>query len=194
MRRLRELLENHPGVSGQLYESKIVSRYDYPAVEEIQEAYNELIKIRYIGDQYRWIPEYCRHEGLDSIEVSVESDNEFLRKHYNDEEYPFGVLFQSLEFPLIKYSKIDMKEWCEKQGFMDVMELTWFCHTPTKAGSPCGTCRPCIIVMERGLDYRMPLSARYRYHLRILPRIKGFLKRYSRIYAVLVKTKSELKK
>ncbi|TDT39475.1 queuosine biosynthesis protein QueC [Halospina denitrificans] len=191
MKDLREQFNADHRLGGRLHETRMVKKCSFPEDARIREAYQDLIRIRYIGEQYKWIAEYCKYFDLRRIEVSV-LNNPLILKYHINKEYPFSVIFSYFEFPLINYSKTDMKEWCEENGFMGIMELTWFCHTPRKSGMPCGVCHPCITVMKEGMSGRMPFSSKIHYHLRILPRIKDTLKRHPNIYARLVALKKKI--
>lgn len=50
-------------------------------------------------------------------------------------------IFKNMRFPLMYLSKIEMKEYAEKNNFLDIMNKTWFCHRSEK--EPCGKCAPC---------------------------------------------------
>lgn len=70
-----------------------------------------------------------------------------------------------------------MLKIAEKHGFDDIMEETWFCHTPTKDGKPCGMCNPCKYTREEGLGRRGPNPSLYRRTRRFLGKVKGKLER-----------------
>jgi hypothetical protein len=53
------------------------------------------------------------------------------------------------------------------------MGLTWFCHHPTRENEPCGTCNPCLNVIDEGFGWRISprrraLAAVYRWTVRPL--------------------------
>jgi hypothetical protein len=188
MQRIRQLLQSDPKLEGDLLPSKIIEFSNFQKYSDISEAYLEVMRECYIGVQYKWIAEYCRDRNIESIDVSVLS-NPFIVKHHNSEEYPYFLIFGNLNFPLINFSKSEMRRWCVDNEFISVIEESWFCHSPTRNGKPCGVCSPCIVVVEEGMGYRLPTSAKVRYHLRVIPRLKSFLKKYPRLYAYLYKLK-----
>jgi len=81
-----------------------------------------------------------------------------------------GLVFGSLDLPMLGVSKKDALRVSKAMGWMPVMRKTWFCHAPTK-GKPCGICNPCRDAMNEGMAWRMPPSSRLRYHV---DRLKGW--------------------
>lgn len=191
MHRISDLLQNHPMLRGTLLPISIAEFSDFEKYIEIEEAYIDLLKEHYIGEQYKWIAEYCRYANVESIDISIVlvKNDHFFQENYSREDYPFSVIFKNLDFPLIDLSKSNIKEWCADNGFLSVIEESWFCHSPTRSGKPCGVCSPCIVAMEEGMGYRLPTGAKIRFHFRILPRLKDFLKNYPRLYTFLYKLK-----
>lgn len=190
MHRISDLLKNNSELKGNLLSISVVDFSDFEKYSDIENAYIDLMKEHYIGEQYKWIADYCRYENIESIDISVQN-NPFIRKNHSREDYPFSVIFKGLNFPLITFSKNEMKKWCIDHGFLSIIEESWFCHSPTRSGKPCGVCSPCIVVVEEGMGYRLPASAKIRYHFRILPRVKSFLKNYPKFYTYLYKLKSK---
>lgn len=50
-------------------------------------------------------------------------------------------------------------------GFLDILEMSWFWHRPTLWNEPCGTCNPCKSAMTKGIEHRIPAYGRFRYRL-----------------------------
>lgn len=50
-------------------------------------------------------------------------------------------IFKNMRFPLMYISKLEMKDYAEKNNFLDIMNNTWFCHR--SENKPCGECAPC---------------------------------------------------
>lgn len=78
---------------------------------------------------------------------------------------PSVELFRSFSFPLLDWTKVEMREYAAKHDFEYLMQLTWFCHAP-RGGEPCG---PCGYTIEEGLSHRVPRKRRLR---RILADVK----------------------
>lgn len=55
------------------------------------------------------------------------------------------LLFKNYKFPLVDYMELQMQEFYINNGYEEVMNLTWFCHSPVK-GKPCGFA---VLVMIR---------------------------------------------
>lgn len=72
-------------------------------------------------------------------------------------------VFCNIIFPVIKLTKKDEEQIARENGWMDIMQLTWFCFAPIK-GKPCGLCSPCDDAMNTGMEWRMPAISRWRYH------------------------------
>lgn len=190
MQRIRQLLKSDERFLGNLLPLNVVEFSDFEKYPDISEAYLEIMRECYIGEQYKWIAEYCRSRKIESIDISV-LNNPFILKYHGSNDYPYSLIFENLNFPLINFSKVEMKKWCIDNGFISIIEESWFCHSPTRSGKPCGTCSPCIVVAEEGMGYRLPATAKIRYHLRVLPRVKDFLKNYPKFYTYLYELKSK---
>ena len=155
--------------------------------KNITESYHNLIKLETVGIQYEWLARFCAEEGINDMEISNETaifdkDNR-TRKLLGDDldkfETEYGVYYKlndrakgndiysiygNFKFPVFDFTKLDMFESSKDSGFYDVMKLTWFCHSPTKKNKPCGKCHPCQTVYREGLKWRLPLTAKLRYH------------------------------
>lgn len=98
--------------------------------------------------------------------------NDNLKLKQFDENDDVSI-FSFFRFPLLKLSKNDMKRIAAENGFLDILEKTWFCHKPWH-GRPCGTCVPCNIAIKEGLSYRIPKISRFRRKIWII--IRHFVK------------------
>ncbi|MEY3020752.1 MAG: hypothetical protein RLZZ272_1736 [Actinomycetota bacterium] len=56
---------------------------------------------------------------------------------------PVRDLFGLFRFPLIDLTRRDMVDIAREHGFLDVLQLRWFCWFPSERGRACGTCPPC---------------------------------------------------
>lgn len=74
------------------------------------------------------------------------------------------LLFSRFNLVVCENTKLEMLEISKKEGFFDILEQTWFCHTPTWNNRPCGKCLPCRRVYQEGLGWRLPFVAKLRYH------------------------------
>jgi hypothetical protein len=136
-------------------------------------AYRQLSAITWTGIQYEWLCRFADEVGLADIEVclirplshsafeltawlvaELEGQGHQCRMR-NNPRRPELELFRSFRFPTIHLSKLEMRSLACQHGFSDILEMTWFCHTPMKEGRPCGQCTPCQIVKESGLSERL---------------------------------------
>lgn len=162
----------------------------------ITEQFDRSLRSSFIGGQYEWLARFCAQRNLDALELSIHRDDrarELLTdlvddsrvrldpRHKGDPRYE---LFKYFRFPLFDTTKQQMREQSTRAGFDDLMNLTWFCHRPTR-GQPCGRCNPCIYTIEEGLADRVPLRGRIRYHLRVLPRVRHWILEHPQLYLAM---------
>ncbi|MFC7295627.1 7-cyano-7-deazaguanine synthase [Marinobacter aromaticivorans] len=177
-------------LSGTLLPTEISEKAASVRSNEIEEAYNAIIKKMYIGDQYMWLADYCETRGIEGMELGVENiPGNNVTKAVNLVEYPYSKIFGKFRFPILSTNKLEMKEWSEATGTLSIMELTWFCHKPTAGAEPCGRCGPCEAAIKEGMGYRFPLTSRIRYQLRIVPRLRSFAKKFPGFYYLLYSLK-----
>lgn len=159
---------------------------DIPPDHEISEKLKRLRSMNHIGMQYEWLARFARQFGPANLEIGIEKGpaslgvNWFLQGHLHFEEESSGngtwvlndseratdlSLFQYFSFPLFGITKSRMREVAFDKGFLEIMNMTWFCLSPI-FGKPCGMCHPCSIVMNVGLKDRIAMMARFRYHLK----------------------------
>lgn len=194
MRQIRERLgERHPQAAARL-EPTVECRLDEVAPDALINGYfEECLRSGFIGGQYEWLARFCAQREIAGMELSIHRDDkarELLAdlvdasraqldpRHAGDGRYE---LFKAFRFPLFDKTKQQMRAEARHAGFDDIMELTWFCHRPVR-GEACGVCNPCIYTIQEGLGDRLPASARRRYHLRVVPRIRSALTRHTGLY------------
>lgn len=189
--RIRRHLENLFPDAVELLEPTIMCHVDeIPPDPEIREKLIRLRSRNHIGIQYEWLARFARQFGPANLEIGIEKGpaslgvNWFLAGHLHFEEGTSGTgtwvlnesdrktdlsLFQYFSFPLFGITKYRMREVAEVEGFLEIMNMTWFCLRPI-FGRPCGLCHPCSIVMNVGLKDRIPMDAHFRYHLKDMTR------------------------
>ena len=101
-------------------------------------------------------------------------DNDSKIKQINEDDDV--SIFSYFSFPLLQISKKDMKRIAAEKGFLDILEKTWFCHTPWH-NRPCGTCTPCDLTIKEGFDYRIPKVSKLRRKIWIIIRYLTNIKR-----------------
>ena len=180
IRKITGKLEASPEKKAELLPLIFISVEERHASQEITNAYKSLLKKDFMGQQYEWLGFFAKeHPG---IELSIHKDDKAialinkhgaLKKEKNaagdyytiDEaksEPELVTLFGNMHFPLADYTKLVMKEEYKKLGFEDVINDTWFCHTPID-GKPCGSCGPCKYTIEEGMPERFTEEALKRY-------------------------------
>ena len=158
---------------------------------EIIEKFERVTKHIRLGVQYRYIARLAQNTGA-RLELSVHDKHhglgQLLAPHLVRVDTPYGPvlrlpadsdptveLFRPFDFPILGLSKQEMGEAAARDGFGDLLELTWFCHTP-RNGQPCGRCRPCQQVIQGDMHRRMPVTSRVLGQLRYWRRgIKSML-------------------
>jgi len=181
MRRIREAVLARCPESAALFPPPVITaRGDIPADETVARSYRVLAASTGLGTQYEWLcrfaqsfgfgdmelcdegsispttsPFYCAlRYGGNVVPVTTASDFYFILK-----EPPFlpaMQIFRGIRFPLLDKTKRMLARKAEESGFADLLELTWFCHSPTPDGQPCGVCHPCRQTREEGLGRRLP--------------------------------------
>ena len=179
MARIRDHLHvAHPHTRDLLQPPRIVAVDDVPEDAEIAGALREIRRRVYIGDQYAWLPAFCRQAAIGDIELGVHVDDKvqaLVQPFAMEFEHPAGYrsvrvdprhagttefrLFRWFSFPLFHIDKVGMDQRAEAEGWGAIMGMTWFCHAPVR-GRPCGTCAPCVYTIEEGLARRVPGSRR----------------------------------
>ena len=168
---------------------------------EISENFRYLREKYKIGAQYEWFSLLCKklnikmesavvHQYHGKVEDAIIEEgilapieNDFLEGRFHvlpkDEIKTAYIVFENMILQVIKLSKEDEWHIAEEKGWMDIMELSWFCHSPIN-GKPCGLCGPCDDAMNTGMEWRMPKEAKKRYKHRKLYRyinsVKGIVK------------------
>ena len=154
-----------------------------------------------IGAQYEWFSLLCKklhtkmessvvHQYHGKVEDAIREEgilalieNDFLDGRFhvlpkNGIKTVYTV-FENIILPVINLSKEDEWNIAKEKGWMDIMELSWFCHSPIN-GKPCGLCGPCDDAMNTGMEWRMPKEAKNRYKhrklFRYINRFKGIIK------------------
>jgi len=190
------LLKDYPHTRELLQPTKFFSVADISPDSEITEAYQSILKEKFIGCQYDWIPRFCKESGVTDMQLCIHRDDKahfvldkFVRKNPSDCQEVFQVdqkfeetneyaVFRYFSFPIFQLSKIQMSAIAKKQGWENIMGLTWFCHAPRINMKPCGVCNPCLYTLQEGLGWRIPRSRRMAlfYHKQFIRPAKSLVK------------------
>ena len=198
MARIGEQLRHaYPHTRGLLQPLQTAAVADIARDAQIDAALREIRRRVFIGSQYAWLPAYCKHNAIADIELGVHVDDKvqaLVRPYAMEFEHAGGYrsirvdpahaetaeyrLFRYFSFPLFGIDKVEIGRQAEAEGWSDIMDMTWFCHTPVR-DRPCGICAPCVYTIEEGLARRVPASRRvlsFFYRRLALP-MKGPLRR-----------------
>jgi hypothetical protein len=199
----KHLFARYPHTKDLLLPTQFKEVSDIQPNQNLTKTFERLARRERMGHQYEYLARFCEETGINAMELSVDYDdrvrgvNALLGPYITNagtEEWPLYEiaphfadtdehrLFKYFQFPLFNLRKTDMGAIAQKEGFDDILELTWFCHTP-RGNAPCGVCVPCMYAIEEGMGRRVPLRGRIRYMLRVRPRLKA---RYPQFYAHLI--------
>jgi len=205
------LFKEHPELKDNILPTIFIEQPFIPPDKDISDAFQQLQVHAHFGEQYKWMAWYARDTGLRGLEVGAERaicqfsdfvDKRLVKVQENgtaffkladvNVEPEVRTFFQYFHFPIREYSKLDMRDIAIRHGFYHLMEMTWFCHHPRKNGKSCGVCTPCTQYVEDGIKFRLPVSARIRYHVRWLCNREQLKKDFPRFYRSLYRLKRSL--
>jgi len=149
----------------------------------ITSTYNSILKKYHVGSQYEWLARFCKEKKIKDMQLSIEKPhsaeedywgqklNLVLSESIENSETIFRVgekfkesdlylIFQNFSFPIRKITKIEMAKITNEHGWNKIMNLTWFCHTPTYNMKPCGICKPCQQIINKGFGWRISFKRR----------------------------------
>jgi len=172
-----EVAKRNPQLANLIKPTIIVSVHNIKPDFEITAKFNRLGKKlpAPIGAQYELFASFAKQWKIRNLELCIELSERApntivnLLSKYVDDDLKMRQfdknddisIFSFFSFPLLKLSKNDMKRIAVEKGFLDILEKTWFCHTPWH-NRPCGICVPCTIAIKEGFGYRLPKISRLR--------------------------------
>lgn len=182
--KIMKKLQEHAGTCCSILPLIIIGKKDRDESLSISSAYKRIYKKIFFGSQYEWLACFAKENkgielsihqddkameiiekcgGLVQVNMEVVGENYILDTSQSNED--MVLIFGDFMFPLAYKTKLDMKEDYINWGYEDIMNDTWFCHTPHD-GKPCGICNPCKYTIEEGLKERFTKKAliRYRVH------------------------------
>ena len=188
MRELNKDILAHEGTRAKILPLIIIEEGDIPRDSEVEEAYGKLKAEGGLGSQYDWIARYARRadvKGLYYSPVKPLSDSSKFRscieanggyteiknsvgrsvfvidpeRSTRELKLVFGDFNLSETFDMTKQ---DEEKALREMGYGNLIEKTWFCHTPV-LGRPCGYCHPCETTIEAGQTWRFTKGQLKRY-------------------------------
>lgn len=163
-----------------------------------------------LGGQYEWLSIWADQFGLSEIELVIERSDSVvgcrsvISNYLSEDENGYRVidakfkgtpvydLFHNFSFAITDIYKVDMRRIAEEYDFLDILDLSWFCHRPTYFSKPCGTCNPCKNTYEKGLGDRLGLYGKFKYNLKYYSNPKNYLQKNSHIFSILKSMKNSL--
>lgn len=166
----KKIKERFKDSKGEIHSPIFIKRKDIPSNLYLKHIFKLIKKKQPIGKQYYWLASLAKRypnleqgfhkedrEQLISINEMTEIKDESGGRNWIVNRKKMGFLkrqlFKNVRFPLCYISKLEMKTYAEKHGFIDILNETWFCH---KSGDkPCGKCIPCKQYVIDGFGYRL---------------------------------------
>lgn len=176
-------IRKHPETRCTILDLVLLKVADIIKDQSVTDAYNNILTTDFFGSQYDWLARFATM--VKGLELTIHQDDKafsIIKKHgdltkkRNELIGDYFVLdrdastdslvkvFGNYHFPILNANKLEMKRWAEEMNYIDIMNKTWFCHSP-KNNEPCGVCNPCVYTIEEGLKYRFSKRALQRYRL-----------------------------
>jgi hypothetical protein len=169
----QEILQRWP--NAQLAPPLLVNSSDVPEHHAITASYRRLRAINSLGGQYDFIARYAvTIGGLELCVHQQDKAHKFIAGRAklidlgdgdpywaipDTEDEDAARVFSRFRFPILEMTKVGMEERARREGFLDILNQTWFCTRPMLDGRPCGLCAPCGFAFEEGLARRLPPDA-----------------------------------
>jgi hypothetical protein len=178
----RQIFAQYAQTRELLLPTKYKELIDIPPNREITAAYERININKFIGIQYEWLARFCADIRINGIELCYDravTGNQILKPFLvrldsqGEPNYAISEIFQGSDeynlfhfyrFPVINLSKLDEGNIARNEGFLNILSLSWFCHTPLANHTPCGVCTPCRQTKESSLGWRIPFWSRIRYY------------------------------
>lgn len=180
MQRIRErLFQEHPHTRSLL---EPLRRHDVARIAQdptISAAHALLATERFLGNQYDWIARFCKQQDIECAELAAgyqggrihavlqsfvvpvrDGGCDSYRVGPEHRGTPQHVLFGAFSFPLFELDKLGTARIAAENGWLDLLDLTCFCHKPRNDGQPCGCCNPCLYAVDEGFGWRIPRGNR----------------------------------
>lgn len=171
---VERIRSDYPDAAARLRPHVLRLKSDIAPDAQVESRYLELRKLINLGTQYSWLRRYADSLPGIALELGVIRSggkaSTLLRPHLVSEngvtrlkaEAPEAFqLFAPFEFPVAHRSKPDMGAEAGRLGVIDLMMLTWFCHSPRR-GRPCGVCVPCKDAANMGMQHRLTIGSNLR--------------------------------
>jgi len=169
----RQLFRNFPETRKLLLPTKYIDIRNVIEEQTISAAVKYIKKEQEFAQQYDFCSRYCWQNNFYDMEMCIHKDDKahkLLAPYLENSTWNSHVkktekgqkaydVFQYYKFPLYSMTKLEMGKIAQSGGWIELLEITWFCASPYK-GKPCGFCGPCTYVIEEGLSRRLPFFRR----------------------------------
>lgn len=178
MQRIRDMIqEKDKSAAAFIKPTRFFSASEVPHHPEIHRAFLYIKNRINIGIQNEWFANFCEDQGIREMQLGIHQDDNaaavvtwmlanprFVNNTVADcgDKWDYASVhqvFKYFDFPILALTKINMAAIAEENGWTDIMNTTWFCHTPSK-GQPCGRCNPCRYAIGEGMGWRIPVHRR----------------------------------
>lgn len=180
MERIRKaLFENYPYTRSLLHPLRQFNVADLAPDPGITDAFRRIVAETFIGSQYDWLARFCKQQDIGQLELAAghqggrihkiigplvtETDAPGYRTYRIGSEYrdtkEFAV-FAGFSFPLFELGKLETADIARQRGWLNILEMTCFCHKPRHGSEPCGCCNPCLYAVDEGFGWRIPRKNR----------------------------------
>jgi hypothetical protein len=151
--------------------------------QHIVQSHARLMKRTHIGEQYKFLAAFAKQYKINGLELAIhirdalydllceqvelrESAATWIYALKDDTDDDVKSVFKYFSFPVFHLTKRQMEKLAGEQDFLDVLEISWFCHRPVGNAHPCGTCPPCRATILNGLSRRVGWRGVLRHHAR----------------------------
>ena len=167
MKRIKDLvLHEYPHAADLLEPTRYFAVAGLAPNPAITAAFQSILQTKSIGSQYEWLARFCRENGIHNMQLCIHRDDKAhavlaplvapgtadnasdLHVGPQSKDLREYAVFRYYSFPIFSLSKIEMSTMANQQNWGPIMDLTWFCHNPTRQMKPCGKCHPCLYTME----------------------------------------------
>ena len=183
IQKIIDLLKQKPDTKAEITPVQIINLSDIEIDSEIREARQLLSKqIGGLGYQYDYLSSLAKAHGQIGLGLekapdtgsdvgavaTIRKNGGLIKKagfyYLNTQKATpeAKLVFQNMFFPVIDTTEVQMRKNFESWGYHDIMQNTWFCHSPIN-GQPCGLCRPCEEKMSSDMESLLPPKAQTRY-------------------------------
>lgn len=208
----KAVIKGFPETADRLKPTIIIDMTDLKPDPELKALEQELLENSFFGSQYEWLARTAKQYGMQGIELCAEyaegktmgiyftihrllEQGEDGSYHFADEHKgtPLYNFFGFFSYPTMFLSKHEMKEKAVEHGFLNILEMSWFCHRPNFLGQACGMCNPCKDAMTMEMEHRIPPLGRFCYHAKKNLNPSTHLQRYPKVFGQLRAIKLKLK-